>query len=123
MAAYCLSGYPAPCYFLRLKAASNSKFILRSFKKIKLRKTSKEGAMRILLLTLAVLTANVALSNPPTPPSSGMNLKLIGAEIYVDKDDGNKFRWFDQNGNSCDPPQKVCSVTFVSIYSKRGIAI
>jgi len=79
--------------------------------------------MRILLLTLAVLTANVALSNPPTPPSSGMNLKLIGAEIYVDKDDGNKFRWFDQNGNSCDPPQKVCSVTFVSIYSKRGIAI
>jgi|GEM_PF-4066758 len=75
--------------------------------------------MRTLLLTLAVLTTNVALSNPPTPQGTGMDLRSIGSELYVDKDD--KFQWFDQNGSSCDQTQKACSVTFVSVYSKRGI--
>jgi hypothetical protein len=77
--------------------------------------------MRTLLLALAVLATNAGLANPPTPPSSGMNLKSIAPGLYVDQDDENKFQWFDQGDHECDGTQKQCSITFVSIFSKRGI--
>lgn len=76
-----------------------------------------------LIIAVALAFAGVASADPVTPDDhTELTYRAIGFGLYVDSNAKDTLSWYDENGHECAPIQAACGITFIMVFSRRGIS-